>query len=554
MTIFELGAYYCALSMYNSTRTIMGSATMTAGCLMLSLGILLTTEATGQATTRKMSTIINHPSLNVYAPYISADANAIVFVSDNAEDNVLTPFFSFRVKADWSPPQVLPRNVSTRLNFLRGYGLSADGETLFYSTTKSPGVGGFDIWISEWRGAWMNPSNPGAPINSRQHEACASLSTDGKTLYFMRCEKMDQMKAERCSIFRSQKTPTGQWGEPEALPDFINTGNSQTPRIMADGETLIFSSDKMGGQGGMDLFLTRFVNGTWTNPVALNFVNTAQDDQYVSVSALGRYLLRDSPGERKSEIIEYLIPDELRPRGMTKIDGRVAGPDDKPVPAYLSLIDLGSGQRVYNGRPDSDGTFLIYAKEGSRYELSIDPEFGDKTFYSEVLDLTQDPLPQMQRVRAVLKTPAPGDEIELQGISFVEYSSQIDAGKSERELRRLTRLITSNPSRMFEIGVTLEGYREDSLQSHPDLTETMIDTVYWKYIDIDTLGQLYERDTASVKVIYHNDRATQQAQALVAYLVAKGADPTKVAGSAVAIPAVLPGNKKTAIRARVVDR
>src|SRR5690606_12116912 len=111
--------------------------------------------------------------------------------------------------------------------------------------------------------AWSNPVNPGAPVNSRQHEACASLSADGKTLYFMRCEKMDQNSADLCRIYRTVKKPTGQWGEPEELPSHINTGNSQSPRIMADGETLIFSSDQMGGKGGMDLFLSRLVNGNW---------------------------------------------------------------------------------------------------------------------------------------------------------------------------------------------------------------------------------------------------------------------------------------------------
>src|SRR5688572_26179719 len=89
--------------------------------------VLLSVEAIGQARIRKLSTIINHPSLNIYAPYVSADANALIFLSDNAEDNAPTPFYSFRQNADWKEPQVLPKNINTRLNFLRGYGLSADG-------------------------------------------------------------------------------------------------------------------------------------------------------------------------------------------------------------------------------------------------------------------------------------------------------------------------------------------------------------------------------------------------------------------------------------------
>ena len=522
---------------------------------LLTLAVLNADDVKGQAKLRKMSSTINHPSLNVFAPYISADANAIVFLSDNAEDQALTPFFSFRENADWQEPQVLPKTIYTRLNFLRGYGLSADGGTLYFSTIKSPGVGGFDIWSSDWKtSVWGTPVNLGSPINSRAHEACASITADGKTLYFMRCDKMDQNKAEQCKIFRVDKKSNGLWGDPVELPEFINTGNSQAPRIMADAETLIFSSDKMGsGKGGMDLFMTKFQNGKWTNPVSLDFVNTVKDDQYVSVTGLGRYLIRDSPGTRKNEIVEYLIPQELRPRGMMKIEGRVTDTEGKPVAAYISLVDSGTGQRIYNGRPNGDGTFLVYAMEGNRYELAIDPEHGDKTYFSKILDLTREPIPQVEKVNAVLKPFAAGEELILDGISFRENTSEIDLQNSERALQRLARIVSSNPGLKFEVEVLLEGYEQDTLQSNPDLTEMFTDTVYWKYIDIDTLGQLFERDTASLKLVYHNDRTQQQAQAIIDYLLSKGAREENVVGLANAIPAAVPQNKKTLIKVRIIS-
>ncbi|MEX2235679.1 MAG: hypothetical protein WD824_26210 [Cyclobacteriaceae bacterium] len=523
-------------------------------CALIGIALLASFELVGQAKVRKLSAIINHPSLNLYAPYVSADANALVFLSDNAEDNALTPFFSFRENADWKDPQVLPKNVNTRLNFLRGYGLSADGRTLFFSTMKSPGVGGFDICTSDWKGsAWTNPVNLGAPINSRSHEACASLTPDGKTLYFMRCERMDQVRADQCKLFRVDKKSNGLWGEPVELPEIINAGNSQTPRIMADAETLIFSSDKMGSsKGGMDLYATKFRNGGWTDPVPLAFANTEKDDQYVSVTGLGRYLVRDSPGGRKNELMEYLIPGELRPKGMMKIEGKAVDPQGKPVAAYISLVDIQTGERKFNGRPNSDGTFLLYAMEGSHYELAIDPEHGKQTYYSKLFDLTHDHIPQVEKVNAVLKPLMPDDELVLGGITFKEYSGEIDLATSERELKRFTRTVTSNPDLKFEVQVLFEGYQEDSLQSSPDLTQMMVDTVYSKYVDIDTLGQLYERDTMTVKTTYHNDRTVQQAESIVDYLVSRGANSGNIAGFVNAIPAIIPENKKTMVKARVV--
>ncbi len=511
-------------------------------------------EASGQAKVKKLSTIINHPSLNLYAPFVSADGNALVFLSDNAEDHALTPFFSFRERADWKEPQVLPKNINTRLNFLRGYGLSADGNTLYFSTMKSPGVGGYDICSSEWKGTtWANYVNLGGPINSKAHEACASLTPDGKTMYFMRCEKMDQSSAQGCRILKVEKKSNGLWGDPVELPDYINTGNSQTPRIMADSETLIFSSDRMGNnKGGMDLYVTKFSNGNWTQPLALEFVNTDKDDQYVSVSGLGRYLLRDSPGARKNELVEYLIPADIRPRGMMKIDGRVSDEQGNPLQGYISLVDVSSGQRVFNGRPDGDGSFLLYAKEGSRYELAVDPEHGDKTYYSRTLDLTADQIPQVEKVNAVLKSPKPDDEWILDGVSFRENSAEIDLDSSERELKRFVRMATSNPDLKFEIQVLFEGYMQDSLQSSADLTEVRVDSIPSVYTDIDSLGQLYQRDTVKVKVTYHNDRTMQQAQALIGYLVSRGMDEGKLTGYVSAMPAIVPGSKKTVVKARVL--
>jgi hypothetical protein len=520
---------------------------------LICLLVLSFADCIAQARVRKLSTIINHPSINVYAPYISADANALVFLSDNAEDHELTPFFTFRQRADWQEPQPLPKILNTRLNFLPGYGLSADGNALYFSTMKSPGVGGFDICMSEWKGTvWSNPVNIGVPINSRGHEACASVTPDGRTMYFMRCEKMTPTSAEKCKIFKVVKKSNGQWDEPTELPDYINTGNSQTPRIMADSETLIFSSDKMpNNKGGMDLYVTRSEKGTWSQPVSLDFVNTEKDDQYVSVTGLGRYLLRDSPGQRKNELIEYLIPEALRPKGMMKIDGKVTDAFGKPLQAYVSLLDVNSGQRVFNGRPAADGTFLLYAGEGSRYELAVDPERGGDTYFTKVFDLTTDQIPQVENVDVVLKPLTAEEQWSLSSICFRENSAEINLDSCGRELKRFVRMATSNADLKFEIQVLLEGYAQDSVQSSADLTEVRVDTIPSVYVDIDTLGQLFERDTVKVKVTYHNDRTLKQVQSIIAYLTSQGVDGGKLTGYVNAMPATIPGEKKTIVKAKV---
>ena len=520
--------------------------------LMLSMCLILLVGANGQAKTRKFSSIINHPSVNTFAPLISADGNMIMLITDNAEDNALAPFFALRENNDWTEPVLLPKSVNTRLNFLYGFGINADGRKLYVSTLKMPSVGGFDLWVSDLKGkTWSDPQNMGAPINTKSNEACASLTTDGNTMYFMRCDKMDQQKADNCRLMVVRKKSNGQWEEPTELPASINTGNSQTPRIMADGETLIFASNKMsGGKGGMDLYVTRLKNGSWSTPVALDFVNTAADDQYVSASGLGRYLLKDTKGARKNEIMEYLIPGELRPRGMMKLEGKVADAAGAPTGAYITITDINNGKATYTGRPNADGSFLVYLMEGTTYEMAVDPEHSDFSFFSRAFDLTSDKIPQSERVDVVLKQIRNGDELALEQVRFKPNSSELESS-SKKELQRLGRIIKNNPAMKFEIQVLFSGYAEDSTRSSPDLTEVVLDMIPTQVNEIDSLGQIYKKDTVMTRTRYNNDRTVAQAQAIISFLVSDGAKPDNLTYFVNAIASPAPENRKLTIRARV---
>jgi hypothetical protein len=500
----------------------------------------------GQAKTRRLPSVINHPSFNLYAPYISHDGNALLFVSDSGEDGALTVSYSSR-ENDWAEPVELSKNVNHKSIYLKGFALSGDGKKLYFTSAKAPVVGGYDIMSSELKGkSWAEPQNMVIPINSKSNEGCPSISVDGNTLYFMRCDKMDQRSASGCKLFRADKKPNGQWDEPKELPASINTGNSQSPRIMGDSETLIFSSDKMNTtKGGMDLYMTRLVNGSWSAPVPLDFVNTPLDDQFVTASALGRYLIKEAPGAKKnSELVEFLFPAELRPKGMMKIEGKITDENNAPIPAYITITDLSNSKRIYSGRPASDGYYFVYVREGSTYEVSIDPEQSKIGFYARQFDLTGDKIPQRERVNAVLKQPLPGDELSLDAIQFKPSSSLLEQS-SEGEIKRLVRLIKANPQLNFEIQVMLNGYAEDSIQSSPDLTEVLVDSMKTQIDDIDSLGQLYKRDTVVARLTYHNDRTRQQANSIIAQLVKSGIDPNSLKILTNAIPAALPEKKLT---------
>lgn len=508
----------------------------------------------GQAPVRKLPPVINHPSINVSAPFISADGNTLVYMSDYSEGGVLTVYFTQRIGTEWKEPAALPKHINTRLNFLRGYALSADGKTLYITSIKSGGVGGYDIWWGSLKSnSWNELENMFMPINSKGHEGCPSFTPDGNTIYFMRCEKMDAEKASGCRLMVSRKNNVGQWMEPEELPAHINTGNSQCPRIMADGETLIFSSDKFSpAKGGMDLYLTKLENGTWSKPVPLTFANTEEDDIYVSATSNGRYLLRDMKGKFKTEIVELLFPGDVRPKGIMKLEGTVKSPEGTTPGVYVSVTEWPSGKRVYSMRPDKEGNFSVYLKEGSTYELAVDPEESNLTYYTERIDLTGNANLNTRRITTTIKKLQPGDELELNGLQFKKYA--VEPENASAEISRLARLLKNNPQFDYEIQVLLEGYVEDSVQSSPDLTEQITDSIKIKVPDIDSLGQLVHRDSLVLKTVWHNNRTEKQAREIVRLLVQQGVPASSLRTFTNARPEPVAEQRKTRVRITVRNK
>jgi hypothetical protein len=97
--------------------------------------------------------------------------------------------------------------------------------------------------------------------------------------------------------------------------------------------------------------------------------------------------------------------------------------------------------------------------------------------------------------------------------------------------------------------VLLTGYEEDSVQSSADLTEVLIDSIKTQIDDIDSLGQLYKRDTIVSRTLYHNNRTQLQANSIREQIVKSGIDSTAVKTLTNAIPAVLPENRKLTVKA-----
>jgi hypothetical protein len=174
-----------------------------------------------------------------------------------------------------------------------GAKLSGDGHYLFYTRCdmRSPnGIvgGGCDLAFSyKENGIWSSPQYFGFTLNTTGYEGQPCLSIDNVDLYFV---------SNRAGGFGGKDIWVSHfknkfWSEPENLGSNINTAKDETaPFIHADNETLYFSSDGHASIGLSDLFISRKnKNGSWRKPINLGApINTEQQDGSIIVSANGK--------------------------------------------------------------------------------------------------------------------------------------------------------------------------------------------------------------------------------------------------------------------------
>jgi hypothetical protein len=134
--------------------------------------------------------------------------------------------------------------------------VSADELTLFFSSNRDPGgYRDFDLWVATRQTrneAWDTPLHMGDALNSRGMEWTPCPSADGRELYFA-----DGPWGNTDILVVRRNGPSDPWGPPESIGQAVNSATwDAAPSISADGLELFFQSDRPGGFGGPDLYVT----------------------------------------------------------------------------------------------------------------------------------------------------------------------------------------------------------------------------------------------------------------------------------------------------------
>lgn len=395
-----------------------------------------------------------------YFPVLTADEQTLVFTRNQRSQSgdYQEDFYVSEASEDggWT----YARNFGEPINTSDNEGaqtITADGQQLFFiGCNRKAGKGSCDIYQAFRNGSkWGMPQNLGGPVNTSKWESQPSVSADGKTLYFVSNRRGGSGGMD---IWVTHLAPNNKWTDPRNLGDVINTPFSEeTPFIHPDGKTLYFTSNGHVGMGEKDIYVTRMdADGNWSEPKNLGYpINTWNDEQGLFVAASGEnaYFSSDRTGGfGKLDLYSFKLYEEVRPTRVTYVKGKVKDKvTGKPLGAKFELIDLTTSQVVVESSSDKiDGKFLVTLPVDNEYALNVSKD--GYLFYSEHFALPKEQdISKPYRMDVDLQPIKFGEKVVLKNIFFETASFDL-LPESTAELDKLVAFMNNNPAIRIEIG------------------------------------------------------------------------------------------------------
>ncbi len=414
-------------------------------------------------------------------PTVSADGNLLFFICENhpantkynSVPNSQDIWFSERDSmGKWSSAVHLAYPLNT-MQYNAVYWISPDNNKILIRGAFHQGAflgKGVSLCKLENSGNWSEPEMlviKNYEKYDRGRQSGATMVHDGRALLlYMTPEK----GGSNNDIFVSFITADGTWTEPRSLGKIINLPDydEMTPYMAADGESLYFSSNRPGGLGDNDIYVTKRLDNTWqkwSDPVNLGApINTDQWDAFFTLDAGGEYayLTNSTDTYGESDIVRVKLLEKEKPNPVVMVDGNVYNLKTKqPLSASLVYETLPDGTVAGNGESSAiDGSFKIVLPYDKNYSIRASADH----FFAISENLNLDSL-----VKAGYKVIhkdlylAPieiGQIVRLNNV-FFDFDKWDLRPESYVELNRVVELMTNNPSIEIEMSAHTDSYGSD---------------------------------------------------------------------------------------------
>jgi len=266
-------------------------------------------------------------------------------------------------------------------------------------------------------------------------------------------------------LFVSFLQKDGTWTKPKNLGAPVNSPKSEiSPFVAPDGVTMYFASERDGGYGEHDLYITRRLDDTWlkwSEPKNLGpGINDQKEQSNLSTDASGRWAFMSEGENTKEDIYEFGLPEDMRPAPTASVRGRAHDPGNNPVAANITYERLRDGKGA--GQANSDqttGKYQVVLPIGENY--SFRAEAPGYIAVSDRIDLTKAKAGEVF-VRDLLLIPIkPGATIRLNNI-FFEFAKSTLLPESMVELERLVAILNQYPKMAIEVAGHTDNIGDDA--------------------------------------------------------------------------------------------
>lgn len=437
-----------------------------------------------------------NPKVNQFAmqyfPVVTADQNTLLYTKRDGNSPYDDEDIMISYKDEngiWEEPQSISPNINSDLN--EGTcAISADGRTLVFTSCQGRNsYGSCDLFISYKSGqAWSIPENMGSTINSPAWESQPSLSADGRTLYFVSNRKGGYGGRDIWVSLQKE----GKWHTPQNLGRNINTSNEEvSPFIHPNNKTLYFASDGLPGFGGFDIYYNELDSTkNWKLSKNIGYpINRGTDQMSLIITADGsKGFYSDSEGskQRMSTIKQFNVPKQIKIKYRSHyVSGVISDQKThKSLKAQIQLYDLSTNELIGEVISDSiSGEYLMVLTEGGKYGLYIEKK--GYIFQSKSFNFLQVKAKESLKINIQLESITTGAITVLNNI-FFEHNSYVLSDDSLTELDKVAHFIGTNKVRL-EIG----GYTDSSGTAayNLSLSQKRAEAVYQYLIKMKNIPQ-----------------------------------------------------------------
>lgn len=183
--------------------------------------------------------------------------STIYYTQCNGADGKSKPCKLFQAKlsgTEWMEEQMLGFCVDDSFDY--GHpALSEDGKTLYFSSNREGGEGGYDIWCVTYNQrakSWGEPFNLGPGINTEKDEMFPYVNPNNGMLYF---SSNGHLGMGGLDVFMVEGSGT-EWTEPENLRAPLNSGGDDFGITFdnTNPDHGFFTSNRSGGKGNFDIW------------------------------------------------------------------------------------------------------------------------------------------------------------------------------------------------------------------------------------------------------------------------------------------------------------